>query len=254
MYDFTIDTYKTLLLALQKAEYQFITFSDYFHKDKAEKLVILRHDVDRAPQNAIKMAKLEHDFNISASYYYRIVSESYNEKSIKEIVNLKHELGYHYEDLSLAKGNYEEALKLFVKHLTKFRSFYPIKTMCMHGSPMSKWDNRKLWEKYDYRKYDIIAEPYFDLDFNQIFYLTDASRTWNNEKVTLRDKVESKFNYPIKNTFEIIDLLNKNKLPNQLMISTHPHNWANGSTEWLKIKLWQGFKNLIKQNLVQKTA
>jgi hypothetical protein len=45
--------------------------------------------------------------------------------------------------------------------LEKLREFYPVKTICMHGSPLSKYDNKKIWEKYDYRDYGIIAEPSF---------------------------------------------------------------------------------------------
>ena len=65
-----------------------------------------------------------------------------------------------------------------------------VKTICMHGSPLSKWDNRDLWKKYDYRDFGIIAEPYFDLDFDEVFYLTDTGRSWNNSKASVRDKVE----------------------------------------------------------------
>jgi len=254
MSDFTLVSYKNLLIALLEANYQPITFEEYFSTKKPEKLVVLRHDVDRTPGNAIKMAKLENELNIRASYYYRVVAESYDEHSINEIVRLKHELGYHYEDLSLAKGNKQKALELFEKHLANFRKFYTVKTMCMHGSPMSKYDNRKLWEVYNYHDYNIIAEPYFDLNFNKIFYITDASRSWNNEEVTLRDKVSTKFNYEINHTKDIIKLLKEEKLPHELMISTHPHNWADGSVEWLKILLWQGFKNQIKKVLVRKSA
>ena len=60
----------------------------------------------------------------------------------------------------------------------------------MHGSPLSKWDNRDLWKRYNYRDYGIIAEPYFDLDFDEVFYLTDTGRSWNNSKASVRDKVE----------------------------------------------------------------
>ncbi len=254
MLDFTLNSYKRLLLTLQETAYRFITFQEYFSGKYSGKVVILRHDVDRAPANAVKMASIESELTIRASYYWRIVDESYDEKAIQKVVALKHELGYHYEDLSLAKGDKERALQLFKKHLAHFRKFYPVKTMCMHGSPMSKWDNRKLWNTYNYRDYDIIAEPYFDLDFNRIYYLTDASRSWNNETVTLRDKVNSDFSFAIKSTNDIIGLLKQNKLPEQLMISTHPHNWADGNIEWLKILLWQGAKNQIKKVLVRKST
>lgn len=253
MLDFTLDTYKELLTVLESEGYKFRTFEKFIEEKNTGKVVVLRHDVDRAPFNAVKMAQLEKEMDISASYFFRVVDESYDEDSIREIVDLKHELGYHYEDLALADGSFKNALASFKSNLENFRKFYPVTTMCMHGSPMSRWDNRKLWEEFSYRDYGIIAEPYFDLDFNQVFYLTDASRSWNNEAVTLRDKVASDFDIEINSTFDIISLLKQNKTPTKLMISTHPHNWAINNAQWLKIKLWQGAKNQIKKILVKRT-
>ena len=46
-----------------------------------------------------------------------------------------------------AKGGQVEDFRFY---LDKFRNIYPVKTICMHGSPLSKYDNRLLWEKYDY--------------------------------------------------------------------------------------------------------
>ena len=63
-----------------------------------------------------------------------------------------HEIGYHYEDLAMAKGNYEKAILSFEQNLAKLRHIVPVETICMHGSPLSKFDNRKIWEKYDYRR------------------------------------------------------------------------------------------------------
>ena len=65
---------------------------------------------------------------------------------------------------------YSEAFRDFKENLEKLRKLYPVKTICMHGSPLSKWDNRDLWTKYDYRDFGIIGEPYFDVDFNEVFY------------------------------------------------------------------------------------
>ncbi len=64
----------------------------------------------------------------------------------------------------------------------------------MHGSPVSKWDSRLIWKKYDYKKLGIIGEPYFDVDFSKVLYLTDTGRRWDGEKVSIRDKIDnSKF-------------------------------------------------------------
>jgi len=70
----------------------------------------------------------------------------------------------------------DKAIKSFEINLSALRKIAPVKTICMHGSPLSKYDNRKIWEKYDYRDYGIIAEPYFDIDFNEVFYMTDKGR------------------------------------------------------------------------------
>ena len=96
------------------------------------------------------MAKLEHNLGISATYYFRIIPSVYKEEIIKQIQELGHEVSYHYEDLSLMKGNYYKAIKHFEFQLKRFRKFAPAKTICRHGSPLSKWDNKKLWERYLY--------------------------------------------------------------------------------------------------------
>jgi len=51
------------------------------------------------------------------------------------------------------------AIEDFRINLDKFRAIYPVKTICMHGSPLSKFDNRLLWEKYDYRDFGIVGSP-----------------------------------------------------------------------------------------------
>src|SRR5690625_2901666 len=58
----------------------------------------------------------------------------------------------------------------------------------MHGSPLSRYDNRDLWKSYSYRDYGIIAEPYFDMDFSRVLYLTDTGRRWDGDKVSVRDR------------------------------------------------------------------
>ena len=65
----------------------------------------------------------------------------------------------------------------------------------MHGSPISKWDNRKLWERYNYRDYGVNVEPYFDINYGRVFYITDTGRAWNNKNTNFRDTVDSIVQY-----------------------------------------------------------
>ena len=248
MRDFTLNTYRQLLSAFIDSGYKIDCFNNYLlDNSEGDKIVILRHDIDRNPNNALNMAKLENNIDINASYYFRILKESYSEEIIKEIAAMGHEIGYHYEDLSLCRGDYELAIKNFELNLRKLRKFYPVKTICMHGSPLSKWDNRLIWQKYNYRDFGIIGEPYFDIDFNEVLYLTDTGRRWNASSENIRDKVESKFDLRCKSTFDIIEKFKKNKLPNINMINIHPQRWTDSLGPWINELIWQNTKNVIKE-------
>jgi len=251
MRDFTLKAFETLCITLKKHKYKFITFLDYCLKKEFKRFVIMRHDIDRNIEYSLRMARIENELDIKASYYFRIVNKIYNERVIKKIAELGHEIGYHYEDLSLAKGDFNKAIIMFEKNLNKLRNFYPVKTICMHGSPLSKWDNRLIWEKYNYQDFSVKGEPYLDLDFNEVLYLTDTGRRWNGESVSLKDKVNSKFAYNIKSTFDIISALNSNKFQDKLMINIHPHRWADKKYPWLKELIWQNTKNVVKFILVK---
>jgi len=73
--DFTTPTYTRLLEALQASGYSFQTIAAFF-ESPGYKTVLLRHDVDRLPDNALVMARLEHGMRVAATYYFRAVPES----------------------------------------------------------------------------------------------------------------------------------------------------------------------------------
>ncbi len=185
--DFTLTAYNKLLKTLLQQGFSFQTFADFVLKPQ-DKSIVLRHDVDLFPLNSLKFAQIQAKENIIGSYYFRFVPGSYNEKIIKEIHNLGHEIGYHYETMDTCNGDIDHAYDLFSKNLEILRRLIPVKTICMHGSPLSKYDNRLIWQKYDYRKLGIIGEPYFDIDFSKVLYLTDTGRRWDGDSYNIRDK------------------------------------------------------------------
>lgn len=248
--DFTFKKYKELLESLKGKNYTFQTF-EYFIKNPEKKVVVLRHDVDRRSKHSIDLAKIEKSINVNATYYFRIVPESNQKDVINKIVSMGNEIGYHYEDLGDSNGDYENAYNNYKNNLKYFKSFYPVKTISMHGSPKNKTDNRDLWKKYDYKEDGIIAEPYFDVDYDEVFYLTDAGRSWNNSNVSVRDKVNTKFKIPINNIDQIIKLVQQDRLPEKIIINTHPHNWSNFGLLWMYIFVWQNIKNVVKFILIK---
>lgn len=251
MRDFTLQTFEKLCSAFQNHGYTSITFSDYCLKNRPQKFVIMRHDVDKVPENALDIARYEKELNIRASFYFRVVKGSYNESICEEIAAMGHEIGYHYEDLTLAQADFEKAIKMFENNLKTLRQLYSVKTICMHGSPLSKWDNRLLWQKYNYSDFGIIGEPYFDIDFNEVLYLTDTGRCWGATDANIRDKVESQYHYCFKSTTAIINALHNNVLPAKIMVNIHPHRWNDNLLPWLKEMVWQNTKNVAKQVLIK---
>jgi hypothetical protein len=250
MRDFTLSAYRALIVSLQQARYQFQTFSGYL-KSPASRSIMLRHDVDDRKLHSLEFARIQHQHGIVGTYYFRVVPESFDEGVIREIHSMGHEIGYHYEDMDFAGGNPEKAVLLFEQHLEKLRRVAPVSTICMHGSPKSKYDNKDVWKHYNYKNYNIIGEPYFDIDFTKVFYVTDTGRMWDGHKVSVRDKVTNHFNLSFHTTFEIIDCINKGQFPDKAMFNFHPQRWTDDKFLWIKEKNTQEIKNLAKYLLIK---
>ena len=244
--DFTIKKYTKLIEALKSKNYSFQTFDEYL-KNSKEKVIILRHDVDLKPRNSLRFARIQSEYGIKGVYYFRAVPASWDEGIIKEIFALGHEIGYHYECLTTCKGNLPKGIKDFETNLNDLRNLAPVSTVCMHGSPMSKYDSKDLWNEYNYKDYGIIGEPYFDVDFNEVYYLTDTGRKWDGNEVSVRDRVNSSFELSFGTTKEIIEAINIGKLPNKVMFTFHPQRWDDDIYLWSKELVFQNIKNIIKK-------
>lgn len=264
--DFNLKIYRKMLTSLSE-KYSFITFNSFL-KDKSNnsKTSVLRHDVDDKKNNSLNFAKIQNAFGIVGTYYFRILPQSYDKKVVEEIARLGHEIGYHYEDVDLVfrenrnevinnnKVDKEKLIDLsyesFVKNLNFFRENFDIKTICMHGSPRSKFDNKLIWEKYSYKDLGILGEPYFDVDWNDVGYLTDTGRKWNGDKVSIRDRVKSKYNLNFSTTFDIIKSIES--LPEKMMFTFHPQRWNDNLIDWTTELVNQNLKNILKRIIVNR--
>lgn len=195
------------------------------------RVCILRHDVDRKPINALKMAKLESNLKIKSTYYFRY-PYTFMPDIIRNISDMGHEIGYHYETLAKAKGDYEKAINLFEMELEEFRKIVDVETICMHGSPLSKYDNRDLWKKYDFRDLGIKGEAYLTMVKQGTRYLSDTGRSWNG-KHSLRDTMPGTESLlRVESTDDLIDhIANSTELSHYLTV--HPERWALGNKEWI---------------------
>ncbi len=240
--DFTIDKYKELLETLTKHH----SFS-------------IRHDVDLRPDHSLRVAQVEAEMGVKATYYFRTVPESYDEDIIRQIVSLGHRAGYHYECLTTCNGDMEAAYDDFCRNLERLRKVVPITTACAHGSPRSPWNSQSIWEQHDIHALGIEYEPMMDTDFSKRLYLTDTGRRWDGYKVSVRDKVPQYQEQWIKEglvfhtTNDIIQALRNPGHPihkYDLLINTHPQRWMPFGLGWLKEAALQNAKNIVKRVII----
>src|SRR5262249_50320230 len=147
--------------------------------DKQRFTILLRHDVDRRPQNALAMALLEHRKGIASTYYFRTQPCAFAPDIIRDIHSLGHEIGYHYEDWSLARYDKEKAIDSFQRNLDRLRAIAPVRSIVMHGSPLFRQSNMTIWEHYDYQT-DGVIDAIRSIDYTDFAYFTDAGRTFGH--------------------------------------------------------------------------
>ena len=105
--DFTDAKYEELCSAIVQSGYAVVSVKDYLSLQPREKVIILRHDVDRKPENALKMADIERGFDLRATYYSRSTKDVFKACIMQEIEKTGHKVWYHYEVLDKAKGNFD---------------------------------------------------------------------------------------------------------------------------------------------------
>lgn len=230
--DFTMAKYGELCRALLGAGYTPATVYQYLTDPPGGRTVVLRHDVDRKPGNALAMAGLEQDLGIRSTYYFRHPA-TFVPETIREIHALGHEVGYHYEVLAKAKGDYGKAIGLFARELEELRSLCEVRTICMHGSPLSRYDNRDLWKEYDFEEFGIAGEAYLSMAGKGLTYLTDTGRNWGG-KHSVRDAMPGAEPAPpsVATTDDLARWIGSAG-EERLYLTVHPERWAVDSSEWL---------------------
>jgi hypothetical protein len=220
--DFTLEKYEDLASAL-KENYRIVGVADYLSLPKDEEsIAVLRHDVDRFPERATRMALLEKNLGVHSTYYFRWDAKSGNfpEMHIIETKLYGHEVGYHYENLSELRDK-EKALADFEDKLAMFRKIAPVRTVAMHGAPRVRVRNADMLAGVDLSWYDLLGEPHLSPEFADIAYITDSGRKWTSGSGSVRDTMGKPLEEKIKNTDGLIEIVKSRKYT-RLMVSAGP--------------------------------
>lgn len=93
--DFTLSNYRFLLQIAKEQNFQFILHKDVFTPKRKD--IIWRHDVEFEPDIALKMAQIEHEEGVQATYFFQMHSPYYNlfENHYRQLLYAIKELGHH---------------------------------------------------------------------------------------------------------------------------------------------------------------
>lgn len=99
--DFTLENYRRLIkLALSKG-FQFISYTENFVEERKD--ILWRHDVEFEPDIALKMAKIENEEGVRATYFFQLHCGLYNlfdrhyTEVFHKIKDLGHYIGLHFD-------------------------------------------------------------------------------------------------------------------------------------------------------------
>lgn len=192
-------TFKNYRLFIEKAknnDFEFIPLMEFVkHRVPDEKLIGLRHDVDSELNHALKIAKIEHDAGVKATYFVRhtasyfhknISSNKINDKLLKKLKYLQntlgHEIGLH-TDLMPIEFIYKKDPVLFVKELINLLKDNGINIVGIapHGNLFHHIYRQKYIVKNKEIKNSIFVDPY--IEFNkQMFNVSYEAYSLEHDK------------------------------------------------------------------------
>ncbi|MFC4128090.1 hypothetical protein [Nocardia rhizosphaerae] len=121
--DFTFSHYAYCLRRAVDLGYKFMRCADLVGTAPGDRTIVLRHDVDEAPERAAKFAAIENSLGVLATYYWRVSANGYNVfgyevySLVKDLQAAGHEIGLHAEPLDYESATgvpRERALQLQV--------------------------------------------------------------------------------------------------------------------------------------------
>ena len=190
---------------------------------------VVKHDVECDPKKALQIAKIEKENGIGATYYLQAEVVLEYPDIVKELINLGHEVGYHYDVLDACQGDLTAANVLFKDNLSLFKqNGADILSICPHGNPLIK---RSGWtSNRDFFATNSIADQYtdiFDVVVENYKYLKTPPAYFSDAGYSLTKIADIRTGMNtdderasgIDNIFTLLDR------GQNVIVSTHPHRW-----------------------------
>lgn len=176
--EFTYDWYRRFLGYLDAAGTRFRAYAD----DLAAGDALLRHDVDLSPARAARVARIEADLGVHATYFFLLSSPLYNvhnqhtRSAIRDIESMGHDVGLHFSthqhwpvDEEIDDQAVERAVDRERVALGTVAD--PIDAVSFHAPP--DWVQGREFEGFD--------SAYAPAFFTEVAYRADSNQRWREE-------------------------------------------------------------------------
>ena len=173
--EFTYGAYRDLLALLDRQGYQVGTYHDW---QAYPRCVILRHDIDNSPEQALALARVEREMGVRSTYFVLLRSEFYNVaarrylETLGQIQALGHELGLHFDEKAYPEAGIEETAAHILRERDMLSALLgtPVTSVSMHRPSQATLDA-------DLQIPGMI-NSYGQTFFHDFKYLSDSRRRW----------------------------------------------------------------------------
>ena len=174
--NFTYASYRGLLSLLREEGYAVRGYHDY---GDAPRCVIFRHDIDICLDQAVKLAELEAEEGVSATYFVLLRTDLYNafskagKEALDRIRSLGHEIGLHFDEASYVPAlDPDGVVQNIIKECGLLSALLETRV-----SSVSMHRPSEMTLEADYRIPGIV-NSYGKTFFREFKYLSDSRRRW----------------------------------------------------------------------------
>jgi hypothetical protein len=186
--------YRKLLGAFIAGGYRIVTVREAARERIDGPFVILRHDVEWQASRAVAIAEVEASVGVCSTLYVRADTHAFDTVAMRGLQEQGFDIGYHYNALDRASGDFERARSLFEEELRVFREEgLEVTSATPHGDPMVRrrryTSNSDLMKRYPelLEACDLVDIGRFGTRFplqEPVLHVSDANMRWNRGELT----------------------------------------------------------------------
>ena len=200
-------------LARAKARgFSFVQFQDFlFDRSRLpERYIVLRHDIDFAPEYSLQMAELEHEAGVASTFFVLMDGQFYNPLSkevieqLRRIAALGHEIGLHFAVNSAVESDIGKEVAMRLEILSALVGT-TVRSFSQHD-PVNAGFAKVSLPKEHYACVDASTV----IQDENLLYVSDSAMMWR------------------QHTFETALEQDRN-----LCLLAHPHSWLHPQDDYV---------------------